>query len=111
MIKRQAERHHQERVTVSAVQPAQDAEFERGAEASDQDRRGDQREPEIAGPVHGGIADIGAQHEERAMGEVDDAHDAEDQRQAAAEEKQQRGLRQRVETLGDQERQKIHQLS
>ena len=49
------------------------------------------------------IADIGAQHEERAMREVDDAHDAEDQRESDAEEEQQRCLRQRVEALRDEE--------
>ena len=59
--------------------------------------------------VHCGIADIRAQHEECAVREVDDAHDAEDQRQADAEEEQQRGLRQRVEALGDEEGEEVHQ--
>ena len=56
-----------------------------------------------------GVADERAQHEERAMREVDDAHDAEDQRQADAEEEQQRGLRQRVDALRDEEGEEVHQ--
>jgi hypothetical protein len=103
--------HHQESMTVSSIEPAKDAKLEGGAHASHQNRRRDEGDPEIAGPVHGGIPDIGAQHEEGAMGKVDDTHDAEDQRQATTEEEQQRGLRQRVETLGNQERQEIHQPS
>ena len=93
---------------VTPVQMAQDAQLERGAEAADQQGRRDQRGPETAGDMDGGIADIGAQHEERTMREVHDAHDAEDQRQADAEEEQQRRLGQRVEALGDEEAEEVH---
>ncbi len=106
---RQAEGHHQEGTVVAAVEPAQDAEFECGAEAADQDRRDDQGCPEVAGDGDGGVADIGAQHEERAMREVHDAHDAEDQRQSDAEEEQQCRLRQRVQALRDEEGEEVHQ--
>jgi hypothetical protein len=37
------------------------------------------------------------------MREIDDAHDAKDQRQTTGEEKQNRCLRQRVEALGQNE--------
>ena len=94
---------------IASVEPAQDAEFECRTEAADQQRCGDQRHPEFAGDLHGRIADIGAQHEERAVREVDDAHDAEDQREADAEEEQQCRLRQRIQALGDQEREEVHQ--
>ena len=42
------------------------------------------------------VADERAQHVKRAVGEIHDAHQAEDQRQADPEEEQQGGLRQPV---------------
>ena len=42
------------------------------------------------------------------MREVDDAHDAEDQRESDAEEEQQRCLRKRIQALRDQEREEVH---
>ena len=45
------------------------------------------------------VADIGAEHEDDAVGEIDDAHDAEDQREAAGDEEQDRRLRERTQAL------------
>ncbi len=44
-------------------------------------------------------AHVGAEHEDDAVREIHDAHDAEDQRQAAGDEKQDRRLRQRAQAL------------
>ena len=101
---REAEGHHQEGVCVAPVEAAQDAELERRAEQPDQ-RAAPAPAPARNCPSYRSqrIADEGAQHVERAMREIDDAHDAEDQRQTDAEEEQQCGLRQRVDALGQQE--------
>ena len=42
------------------------------------------------------------------MREIDDAHDAEDERQPDAEEEQQRGLRQRIDALVEKEGERAH---
>ena len=106
----QAEGHHQEGVGVAAIEPAQDREFERRAEQPDQHRRHGEGHPEVARPFAERVADEGAQHVERAMREVHDAHQAEDQGEPDAEEEQQRRLRQRVDDLGQQEGEGTHGL-
>src|SRR5262249_20332824 len=56
------------------------------------------------------VADIGAQHEQAAMREVDDAHNAEDEREPARDEEQNRCLRERVQALCSKESGNIHSL-
>src|SRR5207253_10155144 len=48
-------------------------------------------------------ADVAAEHEVRAVGEVDDAHHAEDEREPAGEQEQEGPVRHAVEGLGDPE--------
>ena len=105
---REAERHHQEGVRVAPVKTAQDDELERPADQPDDERGDGQRDPEAARPAHQRVADERAQHVERAMREIDDAHDAEDEGQADAEEEQQRGLRQRIDALVEEEGERAH---
>ena len=62
----------------------------------------DRQVPRAGGPDHR-QRDIAAQHEVRAVRQVDDPHHAEDQRQAAAEQKQQRAVGNAVEGLDDPE--------
>ncbi len=67
------------------------------------DRDGDDRrhaaEDEAAAPHRHGEADIAAEQVERAVGEIDDAQQAENQRESARHHEQQRRERQSVEKL------------
>jgi hypothetical protein len=72
------------------------------AQHADQHRRDEHRRPRTPRrpePVHQGPGHIQAHHVERAMREIDDPGDAEDQRQPCRDEKQRRGRRQPVEQL------------
>ncbi len=73
---------------IAAQERAQCHDVDDGAEQRHHQRRRDQRQPEIAGRGHGQHADIGAQHEQFAMREIDHVHDAEDERQARGDERQ-----------------------
>jgi hypothetical protein len=70
------------RQRVAAEQRAQCGQVNRRAEQRDDESGGDECDPKIAGSGQGNNANIGAQHEQLAMGKVDYVHDAEDQRQA-----------------------------
>ena len=50
------------------------------AEHADEQRREYQREPELPGPLNDGERDVGAEHVEGAVREIDDVHHPEDQR-------------------------------
>ena len=78
---REAERHQQAQDRIGGVEPAQDESLEQDAEQGDSDRRQHDRraEAEIFGDLD---RNVGAERIERAMRQVDDAADAEDQRQA-----------------------------
>src|SRR5437016_1885315 len=75
------------------VEAAQEDTLEQHSQRANDDRRDDQRQQEASGDGNGGIADIGAEPENDAVGKIDDAHDAEDQRQPAGDEEQDRRLR------------------
>ena len=67
-------------------------------------RRQQQRRPEPddpAQPLHQGVGDVDAHHVERTMRKVDDARDAEDQRQAGGHHEQGRRAGQAVEQLDE----------
>ena len=66
---------------------------------SDVEQGHGQREPCRADAARHEEGDIRTDHEERAMGQVDDAHDAEDQRQAAGDQEQQEPVLHPVEEL------------
>jgi hypothetical protein len=95
-------------VGIAPVEPAQDREFEGRAEQPDEYWRHGERDPEVAGPCAERIADEGTQHVQRAMREIHDAHQAEDQGEPDAEEEQQGRLRQCVDDLGEQEGEGTH---
>ena len=63
----------------------------------------DQRQPEIAGRGQGHHADIGAEHEQFAMREIDHVHDAEDQRQPGGDQRQDHAGDDAVDRLDEQQ--------
>ena len=95
----------------ASIEVAQQRPLECHPDQTDDDRRDDERHEKTSGDHVRGVADIGAEHEDDAVGKVDDAHDPEDQRQSARDEKQDRRLRQRVEALGQNEAEPIHRMS
>ena len=54
-------------------------------------------------PARDRPAQVGAQHEERAVSQVDDVHHAENQRQACCEEEEQQPVCDPIEPLDDDE--------
>ncbi len=92
----------------AAVEVAQQGPLEHHADEPDHDRRDHERDQEAAGEHVRRVADIGAEHENDAVREIDDAHDAEDQRQPTGDEEQDRGLRERIEALRQDEAEPIH---
>ena len=64
--------------------------------------RRDQRQPEVAGSGEDDHAHIGAEHEQFAVGEIHDVHDAEDQRQAGSDQRQDHAGDDAVHRLDDQ---------
>ncbi len=88
-----------------AVDAPQQQHLDQRAEHADRQRRQQQRRPEAqarAQLVDQRVGDVDAQHVERAMREVDDAGDAEDQRQARRHQEQRRRAGQPVEQLDDE---------
>src|SRR5882672_4016024 len=83
----------------ATVDEAQRGRLEKRAEGTDDGRHDDERRPEPAGEHDGGVPEVGAQHVEDAVREVDDAQDAEDQGEAGGDEEEQPRERQRVEEL------------
>ena len=83
---RKPEGHEQAEDWVGVIEPAQDEALEENAEEGNGNRRDHHRgtEAEMFGDLDGGI---GAERIERAMGEVDDAADREDQRQPECDQK------------------------
>ena len=64
-----------------------------GAERADDERREDQRAPIIdAGQLQQEIGDEGADHVERAVGEIDDVEHAEDDGEAEAQQRVERAV-------------------
>jgi len=74
---------------VAAIDPAHEQPLEHDAERRDSQRPGRDRQREAAGQAVGGEGEVGAEHIERAVGEVDDPEHAEDQRQAGRHQEQQ----------------------
>ena len=63
----------------------------------------DQRQPETSGGGEDDDADIGAEHEQFAVGEVHHVHDAEDQRQPGGDQRQDHAGDDAVHRLDDDE--------
>ncbi len=85
-----------------AIDPAQQDDFDQGADQSDQDCGCENAAPEperAANRAGERRRHIGAEHEQRSMRDIDDARDAEDQREPGGDEKQARGGGEPVERL------------
>jgi hypothetical protein len=84
------------------VDAAKENDLDQRADHGDHQRRSDDAAPEAepAADLRGeAVGEIDAQHVERAVRDIDDARDAEDQRQAGRDEEQPRCRRQPVEGL------------
>ena len=79
-----------------AITSTRHADEERGAE------REQRAEHEAAGPGREGRGEIGADHVERAVRQVDQVHDAEDQRQPGRQQEQQHAELHAVQALLDE---------
>jgi hypothetical protein len=92
---------------VALVEVAEQQALQRHAEHHGERDREQDRGRQVAGHSGQRPRQVGADHVEAAMGQVDDAHDAEHQRQPAGDEEQQQAVLQAVEQL-DQEKGEIH---
>ena len=89
---------------VAAVEAADDGDLHDGARRSGCRQARSQPHPVGAGHGGDGGAGEGADHVERAVGEIDEAHDAEDQRQPGRHQKKHDAELQAVQQLLDDER-------
>ena len=76
---REAEGGENRRQWIASEQRPERRHLEHRAEHGQRQHRDDERDPEVAGGEERGRPDVGAQHEEIAVREVDDVHDPEDQ--------------------------------
>ena len=83
--------------------PAQHQPFQRDADDADAQPRDDRHQPEIAAARQQAVAEIRAEHEERAVREIGNAHQPEDQREAGRQQEQQAAEGQTVQCLDDPE--------
>jgi len=97
---------------IAAEQGAQCRQMNNRAEQRHQQCRRNQRDPETAGRRQDQDADISAQHEQLAMGEIDHVHDAENQGQSRGDERQDHAGDNAVDRLDQQliERDRLQQL-
>ena len=65
----------------------------------DRDRQGQPHRAPVAGHQK---RHVGADHEQRAVGQIDDAHDAEYERQPARNQEQQQAVLNAIEKLGEE---------
>jgi hypothetical protein len=98
----QAEGEQQFGDMAEAVGAAQAVALDHGADGADQQRRNQQAGPE-ADPSADLVGEVGAQHVEAGVGEIEDAHHAEDQRQAAGQHEQQQAVGDAVQQRDDDE--------
>ena len=90
------------------VDATQQDDLDQRSDRGDDDRGEGDRAPEAdraAQPIREREADVGAQHEERAMREIDDAGDAKDDREAGSDQKQRAGAREAGDELDEVEAQ------
>ena len=92
---------HQHLLQVIAfVEKTEECPFEKIAQHHGQHHTDQQHDDEMLAQVRcERERHIGTDHVEAAMGEVDHPHDAEDQRQAGGQQKQQQSVLNRVQTL------------
>jgi hypothetical protein len=102
---------HQDLLQVVAlVEETEEHPFQHEAEQGREQHAGHQHGDEmVAEQRRHQVGQVGADHVEAAMGEVDHAHDAEDEGQAAGDQEQQQAVLDRIEAL-DQESRDIHRV-
>jgi hypothetical protein len=98
---RDAERGQDGRQRITADQRPQRRDLQQGAEDGDDDHRDDQRQPVAAGDTQHAGADEGAEHQQIAVREVDDVHDAEDEREPRGDHRQDHAVHEAVKGLDD----------
>ncbi len=87
---------------IAAVQPAHGDHLHRHAN-HERGKEGEHRtKHEAVGPGREGGGEIGADHVERAVRQIDQVHDAEHQRQSRRQQKQQQAKLQAVQALLDE---------
>ena len=86
----------------SVAKAAEQRGFQDGTKQKPAGYRGGQGQPEAAGEPGDDIGEVGTDHEQAAMGEVDHPHNPENQRQPAADEKQQQAVLEAVEELREE---------
>jgi hypothetical protein len=84
---------------VAAVHPAHHHDLDYHADHQSRDERHDGAEHEAVGPGGEGRREIGADHVERAVRQIDEVHDAEHQRQPGRQQEQQQPELKAVEAL------------
>src|SRR5690242_9858594 len=87
---------------IAAIKRPQRDHLERDAENEGGDERKQRAGKEAAGPSRERRREIRSHHVKRAVGEIDEIHDAEDERQARRKEEQQEPELQPVEELLDE---------
>ena len=88
---------------VAVIQVSEDQHFQRQAENECRQQAKQQRCEEVAGQPEEQKSQVSADHVLHAMGQVDEAHDAEDQRQPGRDQKQQHAVLQTVEDLNEEQ--------
>ncbi len=88
---------------VAAIKLADRDQLGRHSGQEGRGQRQQRAEREASRERHEGGGEIGPQHVERAMRQIDEVHDAEDQRQAGGEQEQQQTELQAVQTLFEEE--------
>ena len=89
---------------IAAIKPAHGDHLHRHADHSVATSASTRAEHEAAGPGRQGGGEIGADHVERAVRQIDQVHDAEHQRQSRRQQKQQQSELQPVQALLDEKR-------
>ena len=87
---------------VAAVERPDRDHLQRHADDERRDQREDRAEHEAAGDCGEGRGEIGAEHVERAVRQIDQIHDAEDQRQPGRQQEQQHAELDAVQALFDE---------
>ena len=94
---------HQRLAQIVALHAAEDEDLHQGADGRRREEAGGDAEEPQAGPARHLEADIGAEEIERAMRQIDVAHQPEDEGEAAGDEEIEAGERDAVEDGGDEQ--------
>src|SRR2546429_16389 len=92
------------------VDPAKEDDFDQGAEHTERDRRRDQGQPEIPSDAEHRQADVGTQHIEGTVREIEHVHQSEDHREACCQQEDQPAEGEPIENRreGDFDRLSLH---